>query len=57
MENSERILNNVVADIKNHCLKRFDECDSVYIFQLSPSCKTQKFGFARHEDSDLLIVQ
>ena len=44
-------------DINNHWIKRFDDEDSIYIFQLSSSCKIQKFGFARHEDTDLLIIQ
>ena len=57
IENSERILNNIVTDINNHWIKRFDDEDSIYIFQLSSTCKIQKFGYAKHEDSDLLIVQ
>lgn len=57
IDNSEKLLNNIVAEINSKWLKRFDETDSVYIFQLSASCKVQKFGFARHEDDDLLIVQ
>lgn len=28
-----------------------------YIFKLSGSCKVQKFGYARNEDADLLIVE
>lgn len=57
IENSDRILNNIVTDINNRFLKTFDETDSVYIFKLSPSCEIQKFGYARNEDSDLLIVE
>lgn len=56
IENSERVLNNIIADIDNKWMKQFDQTDSVYIFQLSSSCKVQKFGYARNEDSDLLIV-
>lgn len=57
IENSERILNNIVADINNKWLKQFDQTDSVYIFQMSSSCKIQKYGYARNEDSELLIVR
>ena len=53
IENSERILNNIVTDI----LKQFDQTDSVYIFQMSSSCKIQKYGYARNEDSEILIVK
>ena len=57
IDNSERILNNIVTDINMKWMKQFDECDSVYIFQMSSSCKVQKFGYARNEDSDFIIVQ
>lgn len=57
IENSEKLLNNIATEINSKWLKRFDESDSVYIFQMSSSCKVQKLGFARHEDEDLLLVQ
>ncbi len=57
IDNSERILNNIITDINNKWMKEFDQSDSVYIFKLSSSCKVEKYGYARNEDSDLLIVQ
>lgn len=57
IDNSERILNNIITDINNKFMKEFDQTDSVYIFKLSGSCKVQKFGYARNEDADLLIVE
>ncbi len=57
IENSDKILNNITADINNKFLKIFDETDSVYIFKLSATCETMKYGYARNEDSDLLIVE
>lgn len=57
IENSERVLNNIIADLNNKWLKQFDQADSVYIFQMSSSCKIHKYGYARNEDSELLIVQ
>lgn len=57
IENSDRILNNIIADLNNKFIKTFDETDSVYIFKLSVSCKTLKFGYAKHEDEPLLIVK
>ena len=56
IENSERILNNVVSEINNNFLKSFDQEDSVYIFRLTSSCKVEKFGYAKNEDATLLIV-
>lgn len=56
IENSERILKNIVTDLNNKWLKQFDQTDSVYIFRMSSSCQIEKNGYARNEDSDLLIV-
>lgn len=56
IDNSERILNNIIADINNKFLKMFDQSDSVYIFQLSRSCKVQKFGYAKNEDMSLCLL-
>ena len=57
IDNSNKILNNIIADINNRFIKTFDETDSVYVFKMSDSCQTLKFGYARHEDDDLLIVK
>lgn len=57
IENSEKILNNIATDLNNKWLKQFDQTDSVYIFQMSSSCKIQKYGFARNEDKELIIVR
>lgn len=57
MENSDRILNNVVTQINNKFEKQFDESDSIFLFILSSSCKILKYGFPRHEDMELCIVE
>lgn len=56
IENSERILNNIISDLNNKFTKIFDEKDSVYIFKLSPSCDIIRYGYAKHEESDVIIV-
>lgn len=56
IENSEKILSNIITDINNKFAKQFDQTDSVYIFQLSASCKVHKFGYAKNEEDTLLIV-
>lgn len=56
IENSERILNNIITDINNRWLKEFDQTDSVYVFKMSSSCQVEKYGYARNEDAELLIV-
>ena len=56
IDNSERILNNIIADINNKWAKTFDETDSVYIFKMSSSCTIERFGYAEHENDEILIV-
>lgn len=57
IDNSERILNNVITDINNKWLKSFDQADSVYIFKMSSSSEVLKYGYAVNEDTDLMIVK
>lgn len=56
IENSNRVLNNIIADINNKFIKEFDDCDSIYIFKLSATCDILKYGYASHENETLLIV-
>lgn len=56
IDNSERVLNNIEEDINNKFLNKFEQCDSVYIFHLSSSCKCKKYGYAANEDSDYFII-
>ena len=42
IDNSERLLDNIVNEIKNRFEKRFDQRDSVMILVLSKWCKTIK---------------
>lgn len=57
IENSDRILNNVITQIENKFMKLFDECDSVILFMLSSSCKIRRYGFAKHEEQNLIVVK
>lgn len=57
IENSQKVLNNILADINNKWIKQFDQTDSVYVFKMSSSCEIIKYGFAKNEDEDLLIVK
>jgi len=57
IENSERVLNNIYNDIQNKFAKNFEVTDSVYIFKLSNSCEVIKFGYAKNDDSDLIIIK
>lgn len=54
--NSQRVLENIAAEIDNKFSRKFGNTDSVIIFHLSQQCKKYSFGYARNEDSDLIIV-
>lgn len=56
IDNSPRIVDNIVRDLKNRYEKRFTQSDSVIIFKLSPSCEVLRFGYAKNEEKDLLII-
>lgn len=54
--NSERILDNIITDIKNRFMNQFSESDSVLIFNLSKTCDVIRMGYARHEDDDIILI-
>lgn len=56
IDNSERILKNIVSDIENKFMKSFEQEDSVYIFIMSPSCEVKRYGYAKNEENDLKII-
>lgn len=57
IDNSNKLLNNIICDIENQFSKRFSEMDSVYIFKMSTSCEIIRYGYAKHEEEDILIVK
>ena len=56
IDNSDKILENIMADISNKFEKRFNQEDSVIIFILSTSCKTVRYGYAKNAEKDLVMV-
>ncbi len=56
IKNSDRILQNIQAKIEAYFSKKFEETDSIMIFELSQTCKITKYGFARHDDEELIIL-
>lgn len=53
VNNTDRILNNLIIMIEDIFAKRFEGCDSVIIFDVS-SVNLKKFGNAVHRDADVL---
>ena len=56
IENSPRVLDNIVASVQTMFLPQFSEEDSVLILNLSSSCEIIKMGYIEHEDEPILIV-
>lgn len=56
IENSDRILDNIITDINNNFSKTFDESDSIMIFKLSAGCQTVSFGYQSHANNSLILV-
>ncbi len=56
IKNSKRILGIVESDIRNKFEKRFGESDSIMILNLSKQCKITKYGYAKNDDDDLIII-
>lgn len=50
IDNSEKIVNNIINDLKNKYEKSFSQEDSVIIFKLSSSCEVLRFGYAKNDE-------
>lgn len=56
IDNSDRVLDNIVNEIRNVFEPRFQQRDSVVIFVLSNWCKTIKMGYAANENRNLVLI-
>lgn len=56
IKNSKRILGIVEAEIRNRFEKRFGESDSIMILHLSKRCKITKYGYAKNDDEELIVI-
>ncbi len=56
IDNSERIVDNIINDLKNKYEKSFSQEDSVIIFKLSSSCEVLRFGYAKNDEKDFIII-
>ena len=57
IDNSSRIIDNVIQDLKNNFEKKFTQEDSVMIFKLSSSCEIIRFGYAKNDEKDFFIIE
>ena len=56
IRNSERALENITTKISAYFEKKFDQGDSVIIFDLSKQCKVTRYGYAKNTETDLIIL-
>jgi len=56
IKNSERVLENIKTKITAYFEHKFEQSDSVIIFHLSSQCEKTCFGYAKNEETDLIIV-
>lgn len=56
IKNSPRILKVVEAEIAGEFEPEFEQTDSIMIFRMSQQCKITKYGYAKNEDEDLLML-
>ncbi|MBO4405428.1 MAG: CRISPR-associated endonuclease Cas2 [Alphaproteobacteria bacterium] len=56
IDNSKRILDNIKREITNTFEQHFEQTDSVMIIETSENCKITKWGYAKNDDSSIIIV-
>jgi len=55
IQNSKRVLEIVQDEIKNRFEKRFNQGDSVLIFKITAENQILRFGYAKNDETDLLM--
>jgi CRISPR-associated protein Cas2 len=56
IKNSTRILANIQLGIKYEFEPKFNQADSIIIIETSETCKITHYGYAKNDESDLIIV-
>lgn len=57
VKNSPRILKNIRCELENNFEKKFDQEDSVLVFNVPDSANIMRFGYPKNEETDLLIFE
>ncbi len=58
IENSKRVLSNVLSEIEHKYKKTFTSTDSIIVFETCAGCdkKVRRYGYAKNEDVDILFL-
>ena len=54
--NSRRMLQIIMCDIANEFEKQFSQEDSVILIETGESCNITRWGYAKNEESDIIVV-
>jgi len=59
IKNSQRVLQNILDEIKLNYKKGFTGADSILIFQVCEGCKKKvvRYGYAANEDKEIIFFQ
>ncbi len=57
IDNSDRFIEVIAAEIDNRFKKHFTEADSVMVFKMTASCEIIKYGYAKNDDEDMIIIE
>ncbi len=57
IQNSKRLLAVIESEIKNKFEKRFSQADSVIIIQTNETCKITKWGYAKNDEDEIIVVR
>ncbi len=58
IKDSKRVLQNILTEVELKYKKFFIGADSIIIFQICESCKKKikRYGYAKREESDLIVI-
>ncbi len=56
IRNSDRVLDIIKVKIESQFEKRFKQCDSVIVFELSKTCEITQYGYAKNSEEELIII-
>ena len=57
IDNSDRLLKIIATEIEAKFAKRFSQSDSVIIFKLNDTYKITRYGYAKNDESDFILVE
>ena len=57
IDNSDRLLKIIAAEIETQFSKLFSQTDSIIIFKISETCKITSYGYAKNNETDFILVE